>query len=89
MQPLFLSMERDAVLLFAKNNIATSQKAIRLNDVGAIFSDKSLPEFSKNEAGGQNINSSVHFPVLFSLGGGGLGGGWRRRNIYTHKHTHT
>lgn len=31
----------------------------------------------------------VHFPVLSGFMGGGLiGGRMRRRNVYTHKHTH-
>lgn len=52
-QPFFLSMERDTVLLSAKNIIALSQKGIRLNDVGAIFSGN----FSGNESGEQNTPS--------------------------------
>lgn len=52
-QPFFLSVERDTVLLPAKNIITMSQKAIRLNDVRAIFSGN----FSRNESGEQNTPS--------------------------------
>lgn len=52
-QPFFLSVEWDTVLLSAKNIITMSQKAIRLNDVGAIFSGN----FSRNESGEQNTSS--------------------------------
>lgn len=52
-QPFFLSMERDAVLLSAENIMTMSQEAIRLNDVGPIFSGN----FSRNESGEQNTPS--------------------------------
>ena len=42
--------------------MATSKKAIRFDDVGAIFSNRCLPEFSRNEAGGQELLSNFHFP---------------------------
>lgn len=68
------------------------QKAIRLDDEGAIFSDKCFPELSRNEVGGQT-STPMSISQLFQVWGeGGVGGGFEvhlvLRNIYTHMNTH-
>lgn len=64
---------------------ATSNKPIRFDDVGAIFSDKCLCECSRNESGRQKIHPDVHFPALVGRGARGVDGGWSLvlRNMYS------